>query len=238
MKTFIVFLGLLGAALSLPERDLDRNIFDDAWNGIQDTANSIQDAVSGAVSGAKFAALLVDCNSPLRHTAMDFKGDFIDDLKQMKDKEEVFPHFGDAINHFGDQLGQMAKNLDDLSTCMKGSWFGRTYEQTSSLKEAATSPPAANRLDIMAMITKAIDIGKFGVSVVGKIINCSGEITAVVTDSKIDEILHDLQPLLALDVFEFDQQDIDGMATDFKNASGHLKQLSSKLKNLGTCVNK
>merc|ERR1711894_693166 len=165
MKTFIVFLGLLGAALSLPERDLDRNIFDDAWNGIQDTANSIQDAVSGA----KFAALLVDCNSPLRHTAMDFKGDFIDDLKQMKDKEEVFPHFGDAINHFGDQLGQMAKNLDDLSTCMKGSWFGRTYEQTSSLKEAATSPPAANRLDIMAMITKAIDIGKFGVSVVGKL---------------------------------------------------------------------
>ena len=73
---------------------------------------------------------------------MDFKGDFIDDLKQMKDKEEVFPHFGDAINHFGDQLGQMAKNLDDLSTCMKGSWFGRTYEQTSSLKVAATSPPA------------------------------------------------------------------------------------------------
>ena len=88
------------------------------------------------------------------------------------------------------------------------------------------------------MISDAIDLGKFGVSLVGKIFNCRGEISAVVGDSKINEILHDLQPLIALDVTEFDQQDINGLAAGFKNASDNLKELSSKLKKLGTCVNK
>ena len=80
-------------------------------------------------------------------------------------------------------------------------------------------------------------MGKFGIDMVGKIFNCRGEITALVTDSKIDDILHDLQPLLALDVTEFDQQDINGFADNFKEASDDLKDLSSKFINLGTCIN-
>merc|ERR1711878_140913 len=212
MKTFIVFLGLFGAAVSLPERAIDRNIFNDAWNGVKDAWNT-------GVSGARFAGLLANCNGDLRSIVSDFDATFIDDFKLMKDKREVHPHFGQ-------ELGKMAKNLDDLSTCMKGSWFGRTYENTRSLKVAATSP--AERLDVMGMLTDAFNMGKFRIDMVGKIFNCRGEITALVTDSKIDDILHDLQPLLALDVTEFDQQDINGFADNFKEASDDLKDLSSK----------
>merc|ERR1712218_160773 len=77
--------------------------------------------------------------------------------------------------------------------------------------------------DVMGMLTDAFNMGKFGIDMVGKIFNCRGEITALVTDSKIDDILHDLQPLLALDVTEFDQQDINGFADNFKEASDDLK---------------
>merc|ERR1712141_433981 len=230
MKTFIVFLGLLGAALSLPERGIDRNIFDDAWNGIQDTVN-------GVVSGARLAGLLANCNSPLRQMVSDFNADFIDDFKNMKDKGQVFPYFGNGLSNIGEEFGQLANNLDDLATCMKGSIFGRTYKPTSKL-QLATTPSAANRFDILEMLRDALDLGKFGFSLAGKVFNCRGEISAVVGNSKIDEILHDLQPLLALDVTEFDQEDINGLATGFENASSNLKELKSKLKNLGTCVNK
>jgi len=214
--------------VSLPERAIDRNIFNDAWNGVKDAWNT-------GVSGARFAGLLANCNGDLRSIVSDFDATFIDDFKLMKDKREVHPHFGHALEHFGQELGKMAKNLDDLSTCMKGSWFGRTYENTRSLKVAATSP--AERLDVMGMLTDAFNMGKFGIDMVGKIFNCRGEITALVTDSKIDDILHDLQPLLALDVTEFDQQDINGFADNFKEASDDLKDLSSKFINLGTCIN-
>ena len=53
----------------------------------------------------------------------------------------------------------------------------------------------AERLDVMGMLTDAFNMGKFGIDMVGKIFNCRGEITALVTDSKIDDILHDLQQL-------------------------------------------
>ena len=112
---------------------IDRNIFNDAWNGVKDAWNT-------GVSGARFAGLLANCNGDLRSIVSDFDATFIDDFKLMKDKREVHPHFGHALEHFGQELGKMAKNLDDLSTCMKGSWFGRTYENTRSLKVAATSP--------------------------------------------------------------------------------------------------
>merc|ERR1712226_458268 len=53
MRTFIVFLAIFGAALSTPpHRDLDRNIFDDAWNGIQDAGHAIQDAGNAAWNAA------------------------------------------------------------------------------------------------------------------------------------------------------------------------------------------
>ena len=113
---------------------LDRNIFDDAWNGIQDTVN-------GVVSGARLAGLLANCNSPLRQMVSDFNADFIDDFKNMKDQGQVFPYFGNGLSNIGEEFGQLANNLDDLASCMKGSIFGRTYEPTSKL-QLATTPSA------------------------------------------------------------------------------------------------
>ena len=130
IKFFQLIIYLFFSILCLA---IDRNIFNDAWNGVKDAWNT-------GVSGARFAGLLANCNGDLRSIVSDFDATFIDDFKLMKDKREVHPHFGHALEHFGQELGKMAKNLDDLSTCMKGSWFGRTYENTRSLKVAATSP--------------------------------------------------------------------------------------------------
>ena len=114
----------------------------------------------------------------------------------------------------------------------------KSHQSPPGMKNTITLSLLANRFDILEMLRDALDLGKFGFSLAGKIFNCRGEISAVVGNSKIDEILHDLQPLLALDVTEFDQEDINGLATGFENASSNLKELKSKLKNLGTCVNK
>jgi len=190
MRTFIVFLAIFGAALSTPShRDLDRNIFDDAWNGIQDAGHAIQDAANSALNAAETTKEVTELIFRCKDVAMDVIGS-IDvgkirtELAPMaKDgmKDDDFKIIGNTIQGFSGKLDRFGECMSQTGEFKpQDSWwnpFGRAgiYKKKDAASDRGFQLPTAYSLSISAAASAALVGGLTGQVEVGGAINTKGQ---------------------------------------------------------------
>jgi len=188
MRTFIVFLALFGAALSSPHRDLDRNIFDDAWNGIQDAGHAIQDAGNAAWNAAATTKDVTELIFRCKDVAMDLvknvnvgqiKGELQPMLKNGM-KNDDFKTIGHTIEGFSDKLHRFGDCMSQEGEFKpQDSWwnpFGRgLYRKVEARAyDRSFQAPTAYSLSLVGSAAGSIGLGLTGSVEVGGAIDNSG----------------------------------------------------------------
>merc|ERR1739844_785601 len=180
MRIFIFFLALLGAALSSPHRDLDRNIFDDAWNGIQDAGHAIQDAGNAAWNAAATTKDVTELIFRCKDVAMDLVksvnvGQIKGELKPMlKDglKNDDFKTIGNTIQGFSGRLNRFGECMSQTGEFKpQDSWwnpFGRgLYRKMETASDRGFQLPHTYSLSLSGSASGSIGAGLTGSVEVG-----------------------------------------------------------------------
>merc|ERR1712226_449346 len=195
MRTWVVFLALFGAALSSPHRDLDRNIFDDAWNGIQDAGQAIQDAGNAAWSAAATTKDVTELIFRCKDVAMDLvknvnvgqiKGELQPMLKNGM-KNDDFKTIGHTIEGFSDKLHRFGDCMSQEGEFKpQDSWwnpFGRGLYRKVGAKayDRSFQAPTAYSLSLVGSAAGSIALGLTGSVEVDLVCNADGYIGTTVS---------------------------------------------------------
>jgi len=190
MRTFIVFLAIFGAALSTPShRDLDRNIFDDAWNGIQDAGHAIQDAGNAAWNAAATTKDVTELIFRCKDVAIDLVqsvnvGQIKGELQPMlKDglKNDDFKTIGHLVEGYSDKMHRFGECMSQEGEFKpQDSWwnpFGRAgqFRRMETVSDRGFQLPHAYSLSITGTAAGSLGAGVTGSLEVGGAIDTSGK---------------------------------------------------------------
>merc|ERR1712226_274146 len=173
MRTFIVFLALFGAALSSPHRDLDRNIFDDAWNGIQDAGHAIQDAGNAAWNAAATTKDVTELIFRCKDVAIDLVqsvnvGQIKGELQPMlKDglKNDDIKTIGHLVEGYSDKMHRFGECMSQEGEFKpQDSWwnpFGRAgqFRRMETVSDRGFQLPHAYSLSITGTAAGSLGAG-------------------------------------------------------------------------------
>jgi len=182
MKAFIVFLALFGVALSSPHGDIDRNIFSDTWNSIQDAGNA---AWNAAATTKDVTELVFRCKDVAMDlvTSVDVGAVTAELQPMLKDglKNNDLQTIGNTIQGFSAKLNRMGECVSQTGEFKPQDWwnpFGRAgiYRRMETASDRGFQLPTAYSLSFAASASGAVVAGATGsVEIGGAIQPSSGK---------------------------------------------------------------
>merc|ERR1712141_652800 len=176
-ESFHSFLGSFGVALSSPHGDIDRNIFSDTWNSIQDAGNA---AWNVAATTKDVTELIFRCKDVAIDlvTSVDVGAVTAELQPMLKDglKNNDLQTIGNTIQGFSAKLNRMGECVSQTGEFKPQDWwnpFGRKMETAS---DRGFQLPTAYSLSFAASASGAVVAGATGsVEIGGAIQPSSGK---------------------------------------------------------------